>query len=467
MSNYKATIGIEVHVELSTDYKVFSKSPNKFGAEVNTLINEIDLAMPGTLPTLNKQVIDMGIMCALALNAKINKNMYFERKNYFYPDNPKNFQITQGETPIGFDGYLEVNNQEIGIERLHIEEDTAKSIHDNEKTYLNFNRAGVPLLEIVTKPEIHDSLTAAMYIEKLRETLLYLGISDVKMEEGSMRCDVNISLSDNENLGTKVEIKNIGSIKYAKKAIEREIIRQTQILDAGQKIVQQTFRYDDAIGDNILMRTKETSNDYRYLPEADIPVVKIHDDWIKEIRDQMPILPDMIRSKLSSKGVNDNNIKALLKDKPLLDYVIMNIDNFSNIVTLVNLLISEIKAYMNNTGQTINEIIDHKDLMALVDDLNNSKVTKQDSKLIIKKLIIDHEDYKFIVGQLMANKVQYDLDQIINEILLENDTSVSDYKAGKDRAIKHLMGELMKKTKGVINPKVAKDKLLQSLKKLS
>lgn len=466
MNKYNVTIGIEVHVELNTKSKVFSPSPNQFGAEVNTLINEIDLGMPGVLPNLNKEVIDMGIKCAIALNANINQTMHFDRKNYFYADNPKNFQITQAETPIGYNGYLAVNNQKIGIERLHIEEDTAKSIHDSSKTYLDFNRAGVPLIEIVTKPEIHDAETAALYIEKLRETLLYLGISDVKMEEGSMRCDVNISLSDSDILGTKVEIKNIGSIKYAKKAIELEIARQEKMLENGEKIIEQTMRYDDTTGNNNLMRVKETGNDYRYFPEPDIPVINISDDWISAVKEQMPLMPDQIRTKLVQCGVNDNNIKALLRDKDLLSYVLNYFEDFDNIVILVNLLISEFKAYMNELNKDISQLIKHEDLVNLVKDLDSKKITSQDAKLIINNIINSNDNYLLVLNQLLETKPKVDVDQLITIIINNNPSSVADYKAGKDRAIKYLMGQLMKETKGAINPQIANQKLLEALEKL-
>ena len=293
----KPTIGIEVHVELKSLSKVFSNSKNNFNDPVNTNVNVIDLAYPGSLPRLNKEVINMAIKACLALNCDVTRLMHFDRKNYFYADLPKGFQITQQDTPIGTNGYIEIENgKKIRIERLHIEEDTCKSIHSKE-TLLNFNRAGVPLLEIVSKPDIHSGLEAVQYVEKLRETLLYLGISDVKIEEGSMRCDVNVSVSDNDTLGTKCEVKNIGSISNVKTAIDYEVSRQTELLKNGEIIKEQTRRYDDKTKTTILMRYKETGNDYRYFPEPDIPYFEITDEWIREIEKQMPILSYELKEK--------------------------------------------------------------------------------------------------------------------------------------------------------------------------
>ena len=282
----KPTIGIEVHVELKSMAKAFSLSKNNFNDEVNSNINVIDLGHPGVLPRVNKGVIDMALKACLALNFKINRLMHFDRKNYFYPDLPKGYQITQQDTPIGYDGYVEVSNKKIYLERMHIEEDTCKSIHTTD-TLLNFNRSGVPLIEIVTKPCIESGAEAMEYLEKLRETLLYLGISDVKIEEGSMRCDVNVSVSDSDKLGTKCEVKNIGSISNVGLAIDYEIKRQEELIKKGGKIVPQTRRFDDKTKTTILMRYKETGNDYRYFPEPDIPFIYIDDEWLKNISDNL------------------------------------------------------------------------------------------------------------------------------------------------------------------------------------
>ena len=310
------TIGIEVHVELKSKTKVFSDSINNFKDDINTNVNVIDLGFPGTLPKLNKEVINQALLASLALNCKINKVMHFDRKNYFYPDLPKGFQITQKDTPIGYDGYVEIEDEgiikRIELERIHIEEDTCKSIHKDDKTLLNANRAGVPLIEIVTKPVIKSANEAMLYLEKLRETLLYLGVSDVKIEEGSMRCEANISLSETEVLGKKVEIKNIGSISNVGLAINYEINRQTNLINSGEKIVEQTRRFDDKTNTTILMRVKETGNDYRYMPEPDIPYVILSDEEIENVRKSIPKLPYQLKKEYTELGLNNNAINTLI-----------------------------------------------------------------------------------------------------------------------------------------------------------
>ena len=255
---YEVVIGIEVHVELKSNSKVFSHSQNEYASDPNIYVNEIDLGMPGVLPVLNKKVIEMALQASLALNCNINKVMHFDRKNYFYPDLPKGYQITQQDTPIGYDGYIDIGDKKIGIERLHIEEDTCKSIHGKTGTMLNANRAGVPLIEIVSKPDMRSPEDAVKYLTKLREILLYLGISDVKIEEGSMRCDCNVSLhKPGTPFGTKIEIKNIGSINNVGEAIKYEIKRQSEILDSGKIIEhEETRRLDDKTMTTILIRTK-------------------------------------------------------------------------------------------------------------------------------------------------------------------------------------------------------------------
>ena len=267
---YQTTIGIEVHCELKTNTKMFSSAKNGYGTTANSYVNIIDLGYPGALPIINKGAIELALRAALVLNCEINKKMHFDRKNYFYPDLPKGYQITQARTPIGIHGYVEIDTpngkKKIGIHDIHIEEDTAKSIHTAESSLLDFNRAGVPLIEIVTEPDMNTKEEAMAYVEKLRELLLYANISDCKIEEGSMRCDVNVSISKTEKLGTRAEIKNIGSISNIGLAIQKEVERQQEIYENGGTIQEETRRFDEKKGKTVLMRVKETGNDYRYFP---------------------------------------------------------------------------------------------------------------------------------------------------------------------------------------------------------
>ncbi|MEG0994886.1 MAG: Asp-tRNA(Asn)/Glu-tRNA(Gln) amidotransferase subunit GatB, partial [Bacilli bacterium] len=359
MTKYIPTIGIEVHIELKTKSKAFSSAANEYGITPNSSTTVIDLGYPGTLPIVNKELVNLGIIAATLLHAKITKKMHFDRKNYFYPDNAKNYQITQDKTPIGRDGYIEINiNNEvkkIDIERLHMEEDTSKSIHKDIVTLLDFNRSGVPLLEIVSRPCMHSSEEAILYLEALREKLLYLGISDVKIEEGSMRCDANISIQKEEidTLGVKCEVKNIGSIRNVGLSIEEEIKRQTIILENNEKLMEQTRRFDDKKGTTILMRLKETGNDYRYFPEPDIPYIYITDEEIKEVVKTIPIMPDELRKKYSSLGVSIINANKIIQNKTLADYFNDLLEENINFEKASNLLVGDISSYLNKMNTTI------------------------------------------------------------------------------------------------------------------
>ena len=466
----KPTIGIEVHVELKSMAKVFSLSKNNFSDEANTNINVIDLGYPGVLPKLNKGVIDLALKASLAFNCQINRLMHFDRKNYFYPDLPKGYQITQQDTPIGYDGYVEVevngNKEKVYLERIHIEEDTCKSVH-TDITSLNYNRAGVPLIEIVTKPCIKSADVAVDYLEKLRETLFYLGVSDVKIEEGSMRCDVNVSVSDSELLGTKCEVKNIGSISNVGVAIDYEIKRQTDLILKGEKIVEQTRRFDDKTRSTILMRTKETGNDYRYFPEPDIPYVYIDDEWFNEIKDNMPILTDELKEKYISLGINNNNIKTIIANKDLCNFLESVIDK-CNPVIAANLLTGEVLSYLN---KNIIKIADTKlstdNFIKLVDLLDKKEISSKQGKEIIEIALENDKDVLEIVKENNMQQISDDsfILDIVNKVLSENPTVVAEYKEGKDRAIKYLMGQVMKESKGKINPALANEVLMKEISK--
>lgn len=468
------TIGIEVHVELKSKAKVFSDSLNNFDSPANTNVNVIDLGYPGTLPKLNKEVVDMALMAALALNCSINKVMHFDRKNYFYPDLPKGYQITQSKTPIGYDGYVEINVdgnlKKIGIERIHIEEDTCKSLHTNNGTMLNFNRAGVPLVEIVTRPVIENEKEAMAYIETLREILLYLGISDVKIEEGSMRCDANVSLReiDSKVLGTKTEIKNIGSISNVGTSILYEINRQKDILANGEKIIDQTRRFDDKTNTTILMRVKETGNDYRYFPEPDLPYVHISDEWINKVKDQMPVLPNVLKEKYYNLGINQNNVKTIINNIELSSFIEKVIGKVNPIIA-TNLLTGDILSYLNKNNLSLSDInLNERNFCELVDVLDSKEISSKQSKDIIPILINEGGSVKDIIKSLGIEQIsdESQLLTIVNQVIKNNPESIEDYKAGKDRAIKYLMGQIMKESKGQANPQNVNKMLTDELNKL-
>lgn len=474
MSNYIPTIGIEVHCELKTNTKIFSNSVNGYGQMANSLTNVIDLGYPGTLPTLNQEVLNLAIKAALILNCKIRRQMHFDRKNYFYPDNPKNYQITQAETPIGYDGYVEITvngkKKKIEIEEMHIEEDTCKSTHRGEKTLLDFNRAGVPLIEIVTKPCMESGEEAKLYLEKLKELLFYSDVSDCKMEEGSMRADANVSIRKNidDEYGTKAEIKNIGSISNVKLSIEKEIERQSKIYDNGETFLPQTRRFDDKLNDTVLMRVKETGNDYRYFPEPDIPYVILTDEQIAEVRKTIPMLPDERREKYLSLGINEKITEKLVGNRSLSDYLNNLLDKKLDFKTAANLLLGDISFYLNKNELEITDTkLTPTRFIELVDNMSNRTLTSKNLKDILDTIMESDKTIKEIVKETGIENITDDnaIKEIVQKVISENPDSVTDYKAGKDRAIKYLMGQVMKESKGSANPAMAMDILKEELNK--
>ena len=466
--DYKITVGVEVHCELKTKEKIFSPSISSYGSMANTNTNVIDLGYPGVLPLLNKEVLEFAIRACKVLNLNITRDMHFDRKNYFYADNPKNFQITQNETPIGTNGYveIEVNGKikKIEILEMHIEEDTCKSVHSDKCSLLDFNRAGVPLIEIVTKPCIHSDIEAVKYLEKLRELLLYADVSDCKIEEGSMRCEPNVSISKTDKLGTKVEVKNIGSISSVGEAIKYEVNRQKEILDKGEELKEQTRRYDDKTKTTILMRYKETGNDYRYFPEPDIPFVHLTDDFINNSLKDLARMPDARRESYRNAGILPINIEKIIANKPLSDYLEKFLD--INLVIASNLLLGDIEAYLNKNSKLITDtcLTDDK-FRELVNKLDKGEITNK----IFKEILVDLMESNLSINEILDNKglnLSNDeglVDEIINKVLEENQVMVTDYKNGNERIIKALMGLVMKEAKGKINPAVANTKLKEKL----
>ncbi len=473
MSKLVPTIGIEVHCELKTKNKAFSNSLNTYGEVANSVINEIDLGYPGTLPTLNKEVIDAGIKTALLLNCNINKTMYFDRKNYFYQDNPKNYQITQKFTPIGYDGYVEIDlgnsKKKILIEEMHIEEDTCKSVHENGRTLLDFNRAGIPLIEIVSKPVIDNCDEAILYVEKLRQILLYGGISDVKIEEGSMRCDVNISLREETSsvLGTKVEVKNIGSISAIKQAILFEMNRQETLINNGSSVIAETRKYDEAICETVSMRVKETNNDYRYFPEPDIPKIVIEDSYIESIKESLPLLPSDLRTKYNSLGINEITTNALISNMELNDVLLDLIEMKANAVISANIITGDLLAYLNKTGKKISETcITTSNLKILVDKLESNEISSKIGKIILSNMFESNDSVEIIIEKNNLKQIsnENELLVIIKGLLTEN--IILDYKKNGDKTVKFLVGEVMKATRGQANPIITNDLIVSELSKL-
>ena len=474
MSKYIETIGIEVHVELKTNTKIFSSSKNGYGMMANSLTNVIDLGYPGTLPTINYGVVETAIKACHVLNCKIRKEMHFDRKNYFYPDNPKNYQITQARAPIGYDGYVEIEvdgkTKKIEIEEIHIEEDTCKSAHRGSVTLLDFNRAGVPLIEIVSKACIENSIEAKLYLEKLKELLFYADISDCKMEEGSMRCDANVSLRKNESdpLGTKCEIKNIGSISNVGIAIEKEIERQTKLLDNNESFKEQTRRFDDKLNDTVLMRVKETGNDYRYFPEPDIPYIVLTDKEIEDAISKLPMLANERKEKYINRGVSELNANKIIANRSLSDYLNNFLDTDMNFSTAINLLLGDISFYLNREEKQISDTkLTKEKMIDLVEKIDNNTLSSKNLKEIIDDILESDKTVSEIMKEKHVTNITDVslLKEIVVKIINENKESVIDYKAGKDRALKYLMGQIMKETKGSANPKMVNEILIEELNK--
>ncbi len=472
MSEFTPTIGIEVHVEIKSKSKLFSSSANTYGMATNTAVNVIDLGYPGTLPTVNKEIVRQGVRTAHILNCDITRRMHFDRKNYFYPDNPKNYQITQNRTPIGRNGFVEIEvdgvKKKIEIEELHIEEDTCKSAHRGNVSLLDFNRAGVPLIEIVTKPCIKNGKEAMAYLTKLKELLFYTNISDCKMEEGSMRCEPNISISKDDSFGTKVEVKNVSSIHNVGLAIDYEIKRQEEMLNNGETIKEETRRFDDKQGKTILMRVKETGNDYRYFIEPDIPYLKLTDEFINDSLRSLPLLPDELRNKYSKVGLNLLQIEKLINNRSLNDYFLGLLEYKTNYVTAVNLLLSDISSYLNKHNKVITDThLSYEKLVNVVEALESGELSNKNVKDLINSFMENDLTLEELKKDFKIENITDDnfIKEVISKVIENNSDSVNDYKKGHDRALKYLMGQVMKETKGAVNPKKASAMLIEVLNK--
>lgn len=471
--NYEVVIGIEIHCELKTKTKMFSSAPCVFGAPSNSCTNEIDLGHPGVLPSVNKEAIKKAIEACSAFNLTINPLVKFDRKNYYYSDLPKGFQITQQFNPIGRDGYVMIDvdgvSKRIRINRIHMEEDTAKQFHLEDETLIDFNRAGTPLIEIVSEPDMKNGKEAAAYVEALRQTLLYIGVSDVKMEEGSMRCDVNISLNrPNEGFGVKNEIKNLNSIANVQKAIDYEIERQAKILDEGGVIEQATRRFDEAMKTTVLMRKKEGNVDYKFFPEPNIFPIRLSDEWIKSIIDNLEELPEEKRSRFkASYDLTDYDIKVLINNKVLADVFEEVMKETKNAKSAANWLITDVLAWLAKNNVSLDNCeMKPGHLAKMINMIDGKVVSTTQCKEAILPMVMKGEDPEEIANKQGLKQVSDEgaLIRIINEVLDEQPQSIIDYSNGKDRAVGFLMGQVMKKSRGQANPSLANKMLVEELK---
>lgn len=474
--NFETTIGLEVHVEMKTKSKAFSPAPVQYGAEQNTNTNVIDWGYPGVLPEVNKGALEFGMRAALALNCEITKDIHFDRKNYFYPDNPKAYQITQAQTPIGTNGWLEIeledgSKKKIGIEEMHVEEDAGKNTHNPDGySYVDLNRQGTPLIEIVSKPDIASPAEAYAYLTRLRQIIQFTGVSDVKMEEGSMRADVNISVRPigSDKFGTKTEMKNLNSFEHVRKGLEYEAKRQQQVLLVGGKVQQETRRFDENTGETILMRVKEGASDYRYFPEPDLPPIHISDDWINEVKASIPEMPDKRRERyVNDWGLSDYDASVLTQTLEMSDFYNETVANGADPKLAANWLMVEVNAYLNanklELGQTA---LTPAHLAGMIKLIQDETISSKIAKKVFKEIIANDTDPKAFVeakGMVQLSDPAK-LQPIIDEVLDNNEQSIEDFKNGKDRAVGFLVGQIMQKTRGKANPKVVNKLLMASLK---
>lgn len=474
--NYETVIGLEVHVELKTESKVFSPSPAHFGAEPNTNTNVIDWGYPGVLPVINEGAVEFAMKAALALNCQINRETYFDRKNYFYPDNPKAYQISQLDKPIGYDGWIEIEvegkKKKIRIERVHLEEDAGKNTHGSDGySYVDLNRQGTPLIEIVSEADMRSPEEAYAYLEAIREIVMYTGVSDVKMEEGSMRCDANISIRPygQEEFGTKAEIKNLNSFNYVRRGLLHEEKRQARVLNSGGEIQQETRRIDETTGETILMRVKEGESDYRYFPEPDLPEFEISQEWIDRVQASLPALPKERRLKyIKDYDLPEYDAMVLTLSKEMSDFFEDTIAAGGDPKQASNWLMGEVSAYLNSEKL---ELADTKltpenlagMIMLIADGTISSKMAKKVFRLLATKGGVAREVVEKEGLIQLSDPSQ--LLPIINSILDANQQSVDDFKAGKDRAKGFLVGQIMKQTKGQANPGVVNKLLSEELAK--
>lgn len=478
MSNFETIIGLEVHVELKTESKIFCGCSTDFGAPPNTHTCPICLGHPGVLPVLNRQAVDYAMRAATALNCEIATDTKFDRKNYFYPDNPKAYQISQFDQPIGEHGYIEIEvngkKKKIGITRLHLEEDAGKSTHAEDGNYslVDFNRVGTPLIEIVSEPDMRSPEEAYAYLEKLKAIMQYTGVSDCKMEEGSLRCDANISIRPvgQEEFGTKTELKNLNSFSFVQKGLAYEEERQRKELITGGKIEQETRRFDEASKKTILMRVKEGSDDYRYFPEPDLVKLHIDENWKAKVREEIPELPDARRERyVKAFGLSEYDAGVLIQSKAMSDFFDQTVEQKADPKQAANWLMGEVSGYLNSKGKEIDDVpMTPEGLAGLIQLIEKGTISSKIAKKVFKDLIEKGGDPEKIVEEKGLKQItdESELRKIVMPILEKNEQSMIDYKNGKDRALGFLVGQVMKASKGKANPPMVNKLILEEIEKL-
>lgn len=480
MTKYITVIGLEVHAELKTKTKAFCSCSTAFGSTPNTHVCPVCLGMPGALPVLNKKVVDFAIKAGLALNCDIQKYNKFDRKNYFYPDLAKNYQISQFDKPICLGGHIDIKlsngeGKRIGITRIHMEEDAGKlnhsgaTINTSDSSAVDYNRAGVPLIEIVSEPDMRSAEEARAYMENLKAILEYTDVCDCKMQEGSLRCDANISIMPEgaKEFGTRAEIKNLNSFRALERAINYEVERQKEVIEDGGQVVQETRTWDEANGVTLSMRSKEEAHDYRYFPEPDLVPVQLDDAWIERIRETLPELPAQRQERLMKEhGLPEYDASQIVSSKAMAEYFDEAVKNAKDSKAVSNWMLGDVSAYMNNEGITIAEFkVTPAYLAELVNLIKDGVLSSKLAKKVFAEMVKEDEAPKALVKKLGLEQVSDEgaILKLVEETLAENPQSVADYKAGKDKAIGFLVGQIMKKSRGKANPgmvtKMLKEKM--------
>ena len=475
--DYEVIIGLEVHSELSTKTKIFCSCPTGFGAEPNTHICPICTAMPGTLPVLNEKVVEYAVKAGLATNCEIARQSKNDRKNYFYPDLPKSYQISQYDKPLCEHGYVNIDvdgkEKKIGITRIHIEEDAGKLNHDDLQggALVDLNRAGVPLIEIVSEPDMRSSKEAEEYLKKIKSILEYIEVSDCKMEEGSLRADVNVSVrkKGDTKFGTRTETKNMNSFRSIVREIEYEIDRQIDILENGGTVEQETLRWDDVSGKTFPMRNKENSEDYRYFPEPDLAQINLSEEYIENIKNNLPELPESRKRRyLEEYKLSEKDAGIITSSRYLSDLFEDTIKVCNNPKAVNNWIISDISRILNEDEMDAKDIpFTAEELGKLIILIDKGTISSSIGKKVLEELFENPKDPEEIIKEKGWIQISDEgaIKEIVSKILEANPQSIADYKAGKDRALGFLVGQAMKETKGKANPKMLNQMFLEELKK--
>ena len=470
IKGWQPVIGLEVHVQLMTNTKLFSPAKNQFGEDANTLVDLIDLGLPGVLPVLNEGAMKQGIKFGLATNAKIAETMIFDRKNYFYPDLPKGYQITQLHYPIVRDGVVEVNGKKIRIHQAHLEEDAGKSMHDkyDDKSVIDLNRSGVPLLEIVSEPDIRSASEAVNYLKKIHQIITYLDISDGNMSQGSMRCDANVSIMkpEDKEFGTRAEIKNINSFKFVEKAINFEIKRQIKILEANGTVEQETRLYDSIKDETRSMRTKEFANDYRYFPCPDLVPTNITEELIESVKENMDELPEEKQDRfMSSYNLNEYDAGVICADKETANFFEKVVEN-ADVQLAAKWIIGDLNALLNKHDMDLEESkIDAENFSELIQKITDNTISGKIAKEVLEEMWNTGAKVSEVIDSKGMQQISDagELENIIEIILNENTDQVNAYKSGKDKLFGFFVGQVMKATQGKANPGLVNELLKKKL----